>query len=160
LRRFGSRWPAAFDLLLGGWAVEGITRYQTGAPVNILLGQDRANVGSTAQRPNVIRDPNTGPRTPERWFDPGAFQMPAPFTYGNAGAFIVDGDGRCNWDVSAAKQFRIAEKRTLEIRAEIFNIPNSVSMGDPNTQFSSPGFGQVSSATAARQMQMALRYRF
>jgi hypothetical protein len=159
-RRFGSDWPIGLDLMLGGWAIEGITRYQTGAPVNVLLGQDRANVGSTMQRPNVIRDPNTGPRTPERWFDTGAFQMPAPFTYGNAGAFIVDSDGRRNWDVSLAKQFQLSERGRLEARAELFNISNSVAMGDPNSQFSSPSFGQVSSATAARQIQVALRFRF
>ena len=160
MRRFGSGWPIALDVLLGGWAVEGITRYQTGAPVNVLLGQDRANVGNTMQRPDVIRDPNTGPRTTDRWFDTGAFQMPAPFTYGNAGAFIVTSDGRHNWDVSVAKQFRLGEKHQLETRAELFNISNSVSMGDPGAQFSSLTFGQVTSATAARQVQVALRYRF
>lgn len=160
MRRFGSSWPGPLDLLLGGWAIEGIARYQTGAPVNVLLGQDRANVGSTMQRPNVIRDPNTGPRSPERWFDTGAFQMPAPVTYGNAGAFIVDSDGRRNWDVSVAKQFRLSERGRLEIKAELFNFSNSVAMGDPNAQFSSLAFGQVNSATAARQIQVALRYRF
>ena len=159
-RRFGGSWPVALDMVLGGWGVEGITRYQTGGPVNVLLGQDRANVGSTYQRPDVIRDPNTGPRTPEKWFDTDAFRMPAPYTYGNAGAFIVESDGRHNWDLSIAKQFSVYEQQRLEIRAELFNISNSVSMGDPNAQFSSPAFGQVTGATASRQIQIALRYAF
>ncbi|HWB98884.1 MAG TPA: TonB-dependent receptor, partial [Bryobacteraceae bacterium] len=159
-RRFGANWPIAMDLFLGGWAFEGITRYQTGGPVNVVLGQDRANVGSTTQRPDLIRDPNTGPRTPEQWFDTGAFQMPAPYTYGSAGAFVVNSDGRHNWDVSVAKWFRIHESHSLEVRAEMFNISNSVSMGDPNAQFTSSAFGQVTSATAARQIQLALRYTF
>lgn len=159
-RRFGTAWPRGVDLLLGGWALEGIARFQTGAPVNVLLGLDRANVGSTSQRPDVIRDPNSGPHTPDRWFDTGAFQMPALYTYGNAGAFLVNSDGRHNVDLSIAKQFALFETHRLETRAELFNASNSVSMGDPNATFTSSAFGQVTSATPARQIQVSLRYTF
>ncbi len=159
-RRFGANWPKAMDLALGGWGLEGITRYQTGGPVNVLIGQDRANIGSTSQRPDVIRNPNTGPRTVERWFDTSAFQMPALYTYGNAGAFIVDSDGRHNWDLSIAKHFSLFEGHRLETRAEMFNASNSVAMGDPNATFTSSSFGQVTSATSSRQIQLSLRYTF
>ncbi len=159
-RRFGTGWPKAVDLVLGSWALEGMSRVQTGAPVNVLLGQDRANVGNTSQRPDVLRNPNAGRHTPERWFDTSVFQLPAPYTYGNAGAFIVDSDGRNNWDLSIAKAFRIREGQHLETRAELFNISNSVSMEDPNASFSSSSFGRVTGATSARQIQVSLRYIF
>ncbi len=126
----------------------------------MLAGEDRANVGRTYQRPNVIRDPNNGPKTPDEWFDKGAFKRADVFTYGSAGAFIVDADGRNNWDVALQKDFKIKENHRLEFRGEFYNIPNSVSMQNPNGGFSSSAFGQVRSATDARQIQFGLRYAF
>ncbi|MBX9719568.1 MAG: TonB-dependent receptor, partial [Microbacteriaceae bacterium] len=78
-RQFGSSWRGAQNFLLGGWSMEGIARLQTGAPVNVTTGQDRANVGRTYQRPDVSRNPNNGPKTPDRWFDTTAFTLPRIF---------------------------------------------------------------------------------
>ena len=50
--------------------------------------------------------------------------------------------------------------KCVEFRTEFFNLPNSVSMADPNASFSSSAFGRVTGATAARQVQLALRYSF
>lgn len=160
---FGGGWSRGLDLILGGWSVEGITRIQTGAPINVVVGQDRANVGRTYQRPNVIRNPNIGGfnRDPSRpWFDTQAFVLQPIYTYGNAGAFIVDADGRNTWDVSIGKTFRIREGHNLEFRSEMFNLPNHVNFGNPGGNFNSSAFGTVTSATPARQIQMALRYSF
>jgi hypothetical protein len=159
-RRFGGNMHRALDYAIGGWSLEGIARFQSGGPVNVIIGQDRANTGVTTQRPDVLRNPNTGPRTPEQWFDTGAFQMPTIYTFGNAGAFLVDSDGRHNFDMSIAKSFRIAEQQALSLRGEFFNLTNSVSMSDPNATYTSATFGVVSSATASRQIQIALRYTF
>ena len=52
-KRFGANWNAVTDAVLGGWSAEGITRAQTGAPLNPRINQDRANVGRTYQRPDA-----------------------------------------------------------------------------------------------------------
>lgn len=159
-RKWGGNWSRLTDLVLGGWSVDGFVLAQTGGPINVVTGQDRANVGRTYQRPNVIRNPNNGPKTPDEWFDTKAFVLPPIYTYGNAGAFIVEMDGRHNWDVSLAKKFYTFENHWLELRGEFFNISNTVKMGAPQANFSSSAFGRVSSATDARQIQLALRYSF
>lgn len=159
-RKWGGNWSRLTDLVLGGWSVDGFVLAQTGGPINVVTGQDRANVGRTYQRPNVIRNPNNGPKTPDEWFDTKAFVLPPIYTYGNAGAFIVEMDGRHNWDVSLAKKFYTFENHWLELRGEFFNISNTVKMGAPQANFSSSAFGRVSSATDARQVQLALRYSF
>ena len=159
-RRFGGGVNRATDFILGGWAIDGFIRAQTGRPYNVTLGQDRANVGRTYQRPDVSRNPNKGPRTPDEWFDTKAFSLPAPFTFGTAGAFLVEGDGRHNYDISVSKKFYPRENQWFELRGEFFNMTNTVKMGDPNTNFSSTAFGRVTSATDARQIQLALRYQF
>ncbi len=160
-RQVGGGWSRTTDLLLGGWTVDGLLRAQTGRPYNVVTGSDRANVGRTYQRPDVLRNPNNGPKTPDRWFDTTAFTLPAPFTYGNSGAFLVDGEGRLYVDVSLGKRFYFRERQYVELRGEFYNMPNVVKMGAPATTFSASGsFGSVTSATDARQIQFALRYSF
>jgi hypothetical protein len=160
-RRYGGSWNRLTDMLLGGWTLDGFIRTQTGRPFNVTTGSDRANVGRTYQRPDVLRNPNNGPKTPDQWFDTAAFALPPPFTYGNAGAFIVEGDGRFYTDVSLGKRFPIREGHHLELRGEFYNLPNLVKLGGPGTNFSSSSsFGTVTTATDARQIQIALRYAF
>ena len=142
--------------------MEGITRAQSGAPVNVTLGQDRANVGRTYQRPDLLSDPNNGPKTPDKWFTTSAFGLPTLYTNGTSGAYVVTAMGRYNWDLSLQKDFRFKPDslHVLQFRGEFYNLPNSVSMGSPNSNFSSSAFGQVTGATAARQIQLSLRYAF
>lgn len=161
-RRFGSQWGHLANGLLGAWSLEGITRIQNGSPVNPTSGVDRANVGASVQRPDVLRNPNTGGsrNVSQRWFDTTAFALPAIYTFGNAGANILVGDGRHNWDLALAKSWRIREGHMLQFRTEAFNFANHVNFGNPNSNFSATAFGLVSSATSARQLQLALRYSF
>ena len=92
-RKFGANWGTATDLLLGGWALEGITRLESGPPLLISTGIDRANTGRSTQRPNLVGDPNDGPKTPDEWFNTKAFVLPPLYSFGNAGQYITNADG-------------------------------------------------------------------
>jgi hypothetical protein len=160
-KRWGAGWNALTNGVLGGWSAEGITRAQTGAPLNPRVSQDRANVGRTYQRPNATGiNPNSGPKTVDQWFNVSAFALPVQYTYGTSGLFVIDAPGRYNWDLALQKDFRFLERHMIQFRAESYNLPNSVSLGNPNVTFDGNGFGRVTSATAARQLQFALRYQF
>ena len=136
-------------------------RAQTGRPFNVTSGTDRANVGRTYQRPNVSGNPNNGPKTPDEWFSRSVFSLPQPFSYGNAGAFIVEGDGIFTVDTSLGKKFKFAEKHSVEFRGEFFNMFNTTRLGGPNTNLSSSAFGQITGTNQGnRQIQLALRYSF
>src|SRR5262249_19938087 len=150
-RRLGGSWNPVTNTLFGGWSVEGIFRVQTGAPINVVIGQDQANVGNTRQRPNLLRNPNSGHsrNVDVPWFDIAAFAMPARYTFGNAAPYAVDADGRQIFDFSLQKDFRITERQRVEFRSEFYNLPNHVNMGNPNGTFTSSAFGKVTSATAA-----------
>jgi hypothetical protein len=67
----GRRGAAA--LLLGGWQLAGIVSAQTGGPLTVTEPVDRSLRGLLADRPDLIRDSNSGPRTPQQWFDTSAF---------------------------------------------------------------------------------------
>ena len=160
-KQYGAAWNKFTNALLGGWSAEGITRAQTGAPLNPRISQDRANVGRTYQRPDATgKDPNNGPKTTDQWFNTAAFTLPAQYTYGSSGLFVINAPGRYNWDLALQKDFRIFEGHQLQFRAEGYNLPNSVSLGNPSTTLDGNNFGVVTSATAARQIQFSLRYKF
>ena len=149
----------------GGWAVEGFTRFNSGPPVNVRSGRDIANVGRSYQRPNVTCDPNSGPRTAEQWYNKDCFELPAQYTYGNAGAFIVEAQGINAWDISVAKQFPITESHRVSLRGEFFNAFNKTHFRKPgNRIYDTLTAGSVARIASLqvdpRQIQFVLRYEF
>ena len=69
----------------GGLARERILIVQSGAPFTVNLssaaGQDVAHIGlvngNNLERPNLVANPNDGPKTPSEWFNTAAFALPA-----------------------------------------------------------------------------------
>ena len=164
-RRWGGDWTGAANAILGGWALEGYTRFNSGPPVNVRSGRDIANVGRSYQRPDVTCDPNSGPKTAERWYNVDCFQFPQQYTYGNAGAFIVESQGINAWDVSVAKEFTVTEDHVLTFRAEFFNMFNKTHFRKPGNRIydtlAAGSVGQVFNLQLdPRQIQFVLRYRF
>lgn len=152
-----NRW---YEKVFGRWELSGITTLQSGRPVNITITGDRARTGSGGQRPDVIGDWREGGGTRFRWFNTGAFALPADGTFGNLGRNVVIGPGTNNWDVSLQKEFRIGERALAEFRAEFYNAPHHFSYWGVNATFGAAGFGEVNSASDPRTLQLALRLQF
>ena len=102
---------------------------------------------------------------------PGAaFAQPATGTYGNMGFNTVLGPKFWEWDEAVSRDFRIREGQTLQVRAEAFNVTNSVRFGNPGLSLSNAAtFGKITSSAASqngntgggpRVMQFALKYVF
>ncbi|MGH9843213.1 MAG: carboxypeptidase regulatory-like domain-containing protein [Blastocatellia bacterium] len=160
-RTFGSNWAKATDMLFGGWSLQGITRLESGPPINVTSGRDIANTGRSSQRPNLVGNPNAGPKTPDEWFNTKAFAFPAQYTFGTAGQYITNADGIIVIDMALEKQFPIRENHALEFKTEFFNVPNTVNFGDPTGAMNNANFGKITSQrTNPRQIQFSLRYRF
>jgi hypothetical protein len=140
-----------------------ISTFHSGIPFNLRVPGDLANTGNSSYlRPNYVGgDVNLSNPTPDKWFNTGAFAVPPPFTFGNAGRFILRSDGTSNFDLSIFRRFRITEGKNLEFRAEMFNALNSPIYSAPNGNISSSNFGRVlSTSNQARQVQMALKFIF
>ena len=65
-----------------------------------------------------------------------------------------------NLDFSLVKQFAFGGSRMVEMRADIWNLPNTIHMSNPNTSFGSSTFGQITSAYGERQMRFSARILF
>ena len=62
--------------LLQGWQLSGITRFESGTPLNVTIPGDRAGTGSGGQRPDVIA-PIELEKSFARWFSTSSFANPA-----------------------------------------------------------------------------------
>jgi len=161
----GRRWAksGALSKIVGGWTFGAISTIQSGGPFTVTTQTNTTNVFSAGgQRANVLRNPNlsNSEKSLDRWFDTAAFEPPAAFTFGNAGRGLVRADGRVNFDFSMVKNFNLSESAFVQFRAELFNAFNHPDFGLPGHSLGGPGFGVISDATDARQMQFGLRIVF
>ena len=153
---------------LGGWQTFGIWSFQTGRPFTVALSPDNDNSGTgrsslgfgNNDRPNYLRNATLLNPTPERWFDTAAFAIPARGNFGNAGRNILDGPGLAQINASVVKNFAIAESRSLQFRAELFNLTNRTNFDLPDLTVESPTFGRISSAQSPRRVQFGLKFLF
>jgi hypothetical protein len=120
-----------------------------------------ANNGVGGQRPNQVGSGILPNPTIDLWFDKAAFVVPDPFTFGNTGAGILRADHQWNVDASLFKRFKIPSGRAIELRAEAFNLLNSVYFAAPNTVIDTAAGGRVTSTSnQARQIQLGAKYTF
>ncbi len=79
---FASKSNGWLHRTVGGWRASGNFTIQSGAPftVNLSPANDVANIGlvngNNIERPNLIGDPNNGPKTTAKWFNTSAFSLP------------------------------------------------------------------------------------
>src|SRR5580692_4320824 len=162
-----------YGRVLGNWQLNGIFTAMSGGPFTVfdsndvsLQGQAPEITGFSANRPNVIGNPNSGPRTPQEWFNVSAFQQLQPDpqgrfeVFGDEGRNAVEGPGYVNWDFSAFKSIRLTESKQLEFRGELFNLLNHTNFRLPVSDISSPTFGQIQSDVSPRVIQVALKFLF
>jgi hypothetical protein len=145
---------------LGGWQLSGITTIQSGFALTAYAAGDPAGIAGGGERPNLIGDPNGGPKTIAEWFNTSAFSAAAPLTFGNAANGVIRGPGIANWDIGLGKTFPLRERTDLRFKAQFFNAFNHPSFTGVNTTFGDPGFGQVTGIAAPRMSQLSLDLTF
>ncbi len=155
------------DKLVSGWVVNTITTLMSGFPLTPQVGSNVSGDGDTRNpdRPslNSIFTGSMVEGNPTQWFNPNAFVLPAPGTYGGLGRGTLRGPSLVGMDVSLLKDTKLTEKVAMQFRAECFNVLNHTNFNTPNlTVFSngaiSPTAGQITStATPSRQLQFGLK---
>jgi len=154
----------------GAWKLAGVGLLRTGIAETILIGTNTSGDGNfTNQRPDAVAgvNPYAATKTVGLWFNPAAFRLPSPGTFGNLARNSVFGPGLAQIDLSLLKETRIRESLNLQVRAEIFNVMNRPNFSQPNNVFGTGAFGQIFSTLGntigmgtARQVQLALRLSF
>jgi hypothetical protein len=143
--------------ILENWQFSGIVTLSTGRPFTVFLNTG-VNNGAPSW-PDRIGDGRLDDPTVDLWFDPTAFQAPAPNTYGTSGRGVLYGPGTQTVDVSLSRIFPIKMFR-LQFRMDAFNLLNTPQFGFPNANIGSPTVGRITSTVgdnANRSMQFALK---
>ncbi len=152
----------AAKIVLGGWQVSGITRFESGTPFSITVPGDRAGIGSGGQRPDVTGAITT-PKTLFQWFT-GTFATPALGAFGSLGRNVVRAPGINNWDVSFSKRADLFQRGDtpvqLQFRAEFFNLFNHTQFAGVSAGVGAANFGALTSARDPRISQLGLRLLF
>ncbi len=165
--------PPAFDrtrltrALTRDWRGSIVYQVQSGFPFTVSVFGDTANAGTVVGE-NPIRANVTGQqvfgqgsRTSTTWFNPGAFVVPAAYTYGNSGRNSVYGPGMQTMDLGLVREFGLTEKARFEARAEFFNALNHTNLGTPNRFVNTSSFGSITEvATPGREIQLSARVSF
>ena len=154
---------------LGGWQLNGIATLMSGTPFTVFDSNDVAAQGSapeitgfSAQRPNLVGNPNDGPRAVNAWVNPNAYQRLDPVAnagqFGTEGRNVNIGPAYADWDFAALKSFKVTESKQFQFRAELFDILNRTNFCLPDSDISSPTFNHILEAEAPRQVQFALKF--
>ncbi len=182
-RTYGSNANGALDALFGGWKLAASSILYTGFPVSI-FGPGNSSTNSWGfSRANQYRAMHITGRSIHNWWgsDPSATPcVPIPivnptgadngvcaygvaqsFTFGSAHNSTERAPGYRQVDTSLFKEFHVWREQVLGFRADMFNVFNIVSYGNPDNGITDSSFGQITSIRSpARQFQLSLHYKF
>jgi len=150
---------------IAGLSVSGTFTFATGSPLTPHYEAAVADVarGSTGSlRPDRVPGVSltAGGGTVDNWFNKAAFANPPSGDYGSASRFSIPGPGTIAVNMSFSRTQRFAEMKTLEVRATVDNVFNTVQYSGVDTTLGSATYGEVISTAAMRQFTFLARYRF
>ena len=163
--------------------IHGVVQDSSGAAV------PAANIKATQTETGIVRTTTSGgdggyvitlkgqscsPAPCVNDLNPAAFALPTLGTYGNMAMGVLRAPRFWEWDQTVSRQFKITEGQRIEIRAEAFNVTNSVRFAAPiaaNLNVTSGNFGRITTSqsttgsttatgNSGRIMQFALKYVF
>jgi Carboxypeptidase regulatory-like domain/TonB-dependent Receptor Plug Domain/TonB dependent receptor len=149
-KTFASNTSGASAKLVSGWQLTPIISIHSNVPFTPVLGFDNAGTASIvlSDRPNLVGNPFSGTcpngasvRTPTCWFNPQAYGLPPSGQFGNASRNSIPGPPYKEVDLSLAKITPIGEGKSLEFRAEFFNLANHPNFAVPTNTTGPNGNG-------------------
>ena len=171
---FGRSLTGLPGVLLKGWQVNNVGTLMTGHPFTVRNGFNRSgNLNTTSfsmhDRPNIKPgcDPILG--GPDRYWDIACFELQPANTHGNSGRNSLIGPGLVAIDLALVKTFPVGGTRSLQFRAEVFNVPNRPNFSVPSGQLAftnaagavAANWGRITSTTTtSRQVQLGVKYLF
>ena len=157
------------DKFVGGWAFAGLLRYEAGRPLAITMNNDLSSVlFNGVKRPNKI-GPGTGntsrglnPKT-DLYLKTAGWADPGPLQFGNEPRTDPSISGFPNYqeNLNLIKDTGIYDNLTFRFEVQAANAFNRHTWCDPNTNWSSASFGQVSGqCDLPRRIQLGGKLRF
>ena len=157
-RAWGTDMSPVADSLLGGWEVGGIVNARSGLPVPVqivrpdvvysdvagnifanpaadrvaLINTPRGGASRNVRRPDLV--PGVDPFIEDGgtlFLNPAAFATPLPGTFGNLERNSIHGPSFKQVDLVISKHFALGGRTNIELRAEVFNLFDTVNFANP-----------------------------
>jgi hypothetical protein len=171
----------ALGIIASNWQLAPILQLKSGNFMTITSGTDRA-LTTVANQPgnqisgDVFATSKAASCAPcITYLNKSAFSIPDLGSYGNMAYGSIKGPGLIQLNMALSRTFPVGEKRTIQLRAEAFNLPNhlnpeiqaanrnlnSALFGISNTDQSGIA-GQIAGTTSGdyRVIQLALKFVF
>ena len=156
--------------ILEGFSVSGSFNFATGSWLSPGFEPTSQSVecgNSSGLRPNLLPGVSvtSGGGGLRKWFNTAAYSAPGNTQgfcdyFGNAPRDSIEGPGTVTNNMALSKTMQMGETRSMEIRATINNVFNTVQYSGVNTTYGSPTFGEVTSVGQMRSFQFMARFRF
>jgi hypothetical protein len=156
--------------ILEGFSISGTFNFTTGGWVSPGYEPSSQSVecgNTTGLRPNLVpgQSVTAGGGSLRQWFNTAAYAPPSNTPgfcnyFGNAPRDSIEGPGTVSNNMALSKTMQMGENRSMEIRAQINNVFNTVQYSGINTTYGAPQFGQVTSVGQLRNFQFLARFRF
>jgi hypothetical protein len=175
-RKYLSGVGDAWNKVVGGWGIDGVSTFQRGFPLVFSNGgANDATLFGTGSRPNIVQGCQKSKSSSNvtkltEWFDTACFATPANFTFGSEARVdsTLRAEGVNNFDLALFKRvlFDPGERIGVEFRTEVFNLFNRPQFAPPNTiccTGNNADFGVVTATapgTNPRLIQFALKFLF
>jgi hypothetical protein len=153
-----------WNALLGGWNLSSLSTLTSGFPLVTGTVQNLTGSLGGGSRPNRVGNPvlSGNRRSIYQWFNPAAFALPAPFTFGNGSRTEPELRGPAALNVGAmlGKEFHFAERLWIEFRCQANNAINHFNPGLPNSVIGAPGVGTITTGGAGRSLLLSFRLHY
>ena len=163
----------------GGWSLSAVATVQSGDALTILynnsdnvfgISQDRAQLSGGCTKGQIVTSGSVQAKL-NNYFNVACFTTPPIIgadgigtAFGNSATGLVNGPGQANIDMSLTKTIPLRWPKDgsgLQLRIEFFNVLNHPQFSDPDSNYSSPTFGVISSTSVnPRVGQLALKLSF
>lgn len=146
--------------LLKQWTVASALSVSTGLPQTPIYFAPVPGTGVTGTiRPNLT-GANVYGGTSGYHLNSAAYAPPANGQWGTAGRYSIEGPNAVTLDSSLARNFRLRDPLSLDVRMDATNVLNHVVYTGWNTITSSTTFGLPADTKAMRSLQISGRLRF
>jgi hypothetical protein len=145
------------------WTMTTLVTLESGVPVTVTQTTNfNSAFGFGVQRPNLVGDPTlpADQRNETQWFNTSAFAVAPVFTLGSASRNPVRGPSYRDVDVALIRKVPMRGGSAIEVRAEVFNLLNTVNLGVPNAVAGAANFGTIITALDPRVVQLAFKLLF